>query len=307
MKKNLAGKRKKIHVKSATPKAKLSNEHNSFARLSTEDFEIEHTIPQIPKKNKMRRALSEHPIDDIDTKSTTSMTSSATASVVISPDIIQPTPDLVSTDFEKKSPDLIDRKISLANFQGLPNVTNVEEKKSSLVSAEQETKDLDDNKLKLNSIWRLWSHETQKGGWDLKSYTNILTIDNIPDFFGVFNNIQLLGGINAKDFFLFRDGISPLWEDPENRNGGIGSIQVVLQKSLKLWLDIGSRVVGENLMDDMDDINGISITSRKEQSVIRIWNKNSKKEKQLADIMEKITKEHDKYVNSSIKYKKNNA
>ena len=48
-------------------------------------------------------------------------------------------------------------------------------------------------------------------------------------------------------------------------------------ESANLWEDLSVRIVGETLLEDNKDINGLSIClKRQSNSVIKIWNKNSK-------------------------------
>ena len=48
-------------------------------------------------------------------------------------------------------------------------------------------------------------------------------------------------------------------------------------ESAEIWEDLSVRIVGENLLENNSDINGLSIClKRQSNSVIKIWNKNSK-------------------------------
>eukprot|EP01118_Nematostelium_gracile_P006610 TRINITY_DN2125_c0_g1_i1.p1 TRINITY_DN2125_c0_g1~~TRINITY_DN2125_c0_g1_i1.p1 ORF type:complete len:124 (-),score=31.88 TRINITY_DN2125_c0_g1_i1:117-488(-) len=70
-------------------------------------------------------------------------------------------------------------------------------------------------------------------------------------------------------------GVLPLWEDPSNVNGGHLAIKVSLKDSEKAWLFSILAVIGEQFDDILaakDDICGVSISKRKTEAVISIWN-----------------------------------
>ena len=74
-----------------------------------------------------------------------------------------------------------------------------------------------------------------------------------------------------------REGIEPIWEDPQNQKGGCWSFKKPDYEAGELWEDISIKVVGECLLNNSECINGISIClKRQSTSVIKIWNKDSK-------------------------------
>ena len=74
-----------------------------------------------------------------------------------------------------------------------------------------------------------------------------------------------------------QDGVAPIWEDPINKSGGCWSFKVNEQQAQELWDDLSVYLVTENLSKKKNDITGLSICLKKNNnSVIKIWNKNSK-------------------------------
>jgi len=65
----------------------------------------------------------------------------------------------------------------------------------------------------LNSKWILWSHDLYDNNWSINSYDKIFEFNTINDFWKLYNNFNLLGGLNKKNYFLMREGIMPIWED----------------------------------------------------------------------------------------------
>jgi translation initiation factor 4E len=78
------------------------------------------------------------------------------------------------------------------------------------------------------------------GGW-LDDMRRVITFDSVEEFWGLYNNIippsQLPGKAN---YYLFKDGIIPAWEDAQNKNGGKWAIQVPRDKTKgqidQMWL-----------------------------------------------------------------------
>ena len=78
----------------------------------------------------------------------------------------------------------------------------------------------------LNDKWDMYYHLPQDKNWNLSSYIAIRkSIDCMTDVIKV--NESLHDGI-IKNCMLFvmKDGITPMWEDSQNRNGGCFSYKV---------------------------------------------------------------------------------
>jgi hypothetical protein len=124
--------------------------------------------------------------------------------------------------------------------------------------------------------WNVWYHH-EKDNWTISGYRMIYSIKTIEDFWKIYNNWNKLGGINSKHLFLMKDGITPIWEDKENINGGCWSYKINDSKSGEIWENLSVYLVTENLCKKENEIQGISIClKKKNNSVIKIWNKNSK-------------------------------
>lgn len=135
------------------------------------------------------------------------------------------------------------------------------------------------NKMQTNfeNKWNLWYH-SEKNNWSIKGFRNIYTIDNIESFWKLFNSWDKIGGVNNKHFFIMKDDIHPIWEHKENIKGGCWSFKVSENQSEILWEDLSKYLVTNEISKNYDDITGISICLKKNNfSVIKIWNKDSKK------------------------------
>lgn len=131
---------------------------------------------------------------------------------------------------------------------------------------------------KLNCKWILWAHKFNNTNWDINSYEKIYEFDTIEDFWRLYNNFSLIGGLQNKNYFLMRDGIVPTWEDKKNKNGGICSIKLSMSRAEEVWTLLSMYLIGECYYDDinkMDDLNGISFCPKNIWCIIKIWNADS--------------------------------
>uniref|UniRef100_A0A6C0M0P2 Eukaryotic translation initiation factor 4E family protein n=1 Tax=viral metagenome TaxID=1070528 RepID=A0A6C0M0P2_9ZZZZ len=137
----------------------------------------------------------------------------------------------------------------------------------------------------LNCTWSIWYHHTLND-WYLSGYKKIFSIANIKDFWNFHNNLDCLGGITNAQFFMMRESVTPVWEDPQNRNGGCWSILVPVQDAQNVWENIAVQLVGDT---PDNGITGISINQKNNISVIKIWN-SDKNQRSTSILTESIQK-----------------
>lgn len=128
----------------------------------------------------------------------------------------------------------------------------------------------------LNTEWSLWiSTKVKSNNW-LDTIKNIITIGSIEDFWGMFNNIPQAGSLHfPSDYYFFRNGILPMWEAPENKNGG--KMTITFKKTCdleyfnKVWLYTILGCIGEQFDNNYNNICGIVLNIRKHQDRVNIW------------------------------------
>jgi len=128
-----------------------------------------------------------------------------------------------------------------------------------------------------NNKWKLWYHHNKKA-WNISDYKMIYTISNIQDYWDFHNNLNIFNGIISQHFFLMKDDIKPIWEDPLNKKGGCWSIKISIEKSTDLWIKLSLYILGQTFLTNNNDmINGISISTKNNNyTIIKIWNNNNK-------------------------------
>lgn len=133
---------------------------------------------------------------------------------------------------------------------------------------------MDDNYL--NDVWSLYFHDPYDMNWEANSYKFITTISSIEDYINVFKSFDELWTRGM--FFIMREHITPRWEDENNKNGGCFSLKINKEDVLEKLFEITSSILGETLgKDDLIsmNINGISISPKKNYHIIRIWIKSN--------------------------------
>lgn len=140
----------------------------------------------------------------------------------------------------------------------------------------------------LSDNWVIWFHKVDDDKWGIDSYQELYTLTDLEDFHAMFNtffNLEEKMTANAGMFFLMREGVKPLWEDEQNRRGGMWSYKVPKKegerlKSDHVWKDLVAASVGNTLTKDPADmkyINGISISPKLDNCIFKIWNNDSRK------------------------------
>ena len=129
----------------------------------------------------------------------------------------------------------------------------------------------------LNDIWVLYFHDNSSN-WDNSSFKQVTIINSVEDFCKIYkllnNENYWLKGM----FFIFRENIMPRWEDENNINGGCFSYKISTPEANDKWFDLCGKVLGESLSSKEcynSNINGISITPKKNANIIRIWLKDN--------------------------------
>ena len=92
------------------------------------------------------------------------------------------------------------------------------------------------------------------------------------------NNITPTSELALKsDYHLFKKGIRPEWEDPQNKHGGKWSYQFKDKRAAPiddLWLHIMLSAIGETLENDNDgEVMGVVVNVRKGFYRIGLWTK----------------------------------
>lgn len=131
-----------------------------------------------------------------------------------------------------------------------------------------------DHQYALLGKWNLYYHLPQDKNWDVASYKIIM--DNISRADQLVSLVEQLPA-NVMRFcmlFVMRQGITPMWEDPKNRNGGCFSYKVINKQVVEVWKTLMYALCGETLCVNPKWnhlVNGITISPKKNFCIIKIW------------------------------------
>jgi len=121
-------------------------------------------------------------------------------------------------------------------------------------------------------------------GW-MEDIKRVISFDSVEEFWGLYNNIVPPSLLPQKaNYYLFKEGIIPAWEDEANKNGGKWSIQLPKDKNRgnidKMWLYTMLAAIGETcdpLLTSEGDANpqslitGVIVSTRPQFYRISIW------------------------------------
>lgn len=149
------------------------------------------------------------------------------------------------------------------------------------------------NELKLNSYWTVWVHKSDNTDWTLQSYQKRYVINSIGSFWRFFNNFQFFD-CYKNQLFIMRGEIAPIWEDVNNKFGGICSVKVDSTQrgfktdiSTEIFISICMLVMNETFLMNNEDINGISYTVKKRGILIKLWTKTYHKDDKFVEELPK--------------------
>lgn len=131
---------------------------------------------------------------------------------------------------------------------------------------------------KLNQEYTYWFTFFKKGKEkQLQEFEDNLkeigSFSAAEEFWGIYQHMKRPDSLpRGSEFFLFKKGIKPLWEDPANENGG--RLYVSLKKSPvtnKVWEDLQIALL---LADNQfPEINGVVLNVRTMEVILSVWTK----------------------------------
>ncbi|KAI4227561.1 MAG: hypothetical protein L6R36_002327 [Xanthoria steineri] len=133
----------------------------------------------------------------------------------------------------------------------------------------------------LMNEWTLWFTKPPSGkdhNWN-DLLKEVVTFDSVEEFWGIYNNITPVSELALKsDYHLFKKGVRPEWEDPQNKHGGKWAYQFKDKKAApidELWLHLVLGAIGETLESGEDDgeLMGVVVNVRKGFYRLGLWTK----------------------------------
>ena len=130
----------------------------------------------------------------------------------------------------------------------------------SMLHKETQEEDEFPSTHKLYDKWTLWAHLPHDTDWSVASYKKVDTFDSVEAIITLLETIPEKMIKNCM-LFIMREGISPTWEDPKNKDGGCFSYKINNKSVISAWKNLSYTLVGETLSSNptlQKQINGIT-------------------------------------------------
>eukprot|EP00594_Rhizosolenia_setigera_P015549 CAMPEP_0178959732 /NCGR_PEP_ID=MMETSP0789-20121207/12484_1 /TAXON_ID=3005 /ORGANISM="Rhizosolenia setigera, Strain CCMP 1694" /LENGTH=203 /DNA_ID=CAMNT_0020642827 /DNA_START=163 /DNA_END=774 /DNA_ORIENTATION=- len=142
--------------------------------------------------------------------------------------------------------------------------------------------------IPLHHKWVLWYDNPRlapQGTTWKENLKNCGSFQTAQDFWKIFNNVKPASQLPLNsNYHIFREGVEPMWEDPENLNGGKFVLTIPKKESKakgrcdEWWLYTVLAVIGESMDLGGDQVCGAVVSIRKSQDRIALWLKSTDKE-----------------------------
>ncbi|KAK8043651.1 hypothetical protein PG993_006081 [Apiospora rasikravindrae] len=130
----------------------------------------------------------------------------------------------------------------------------------------------------LQNKWTLWFTKPSSGKGDNWNdlLKEVITFNSVEEFWGIYNNIAPVSDLALKsDYHLFKEGVRPEWEDPQNKHGGKWSYSFKDKRNCDIndiWLHTMLAAIGETLEEEDDgEVMGVVVNVRKAFFRIGVW------------------------------------
>lgn len=125
----------------------------------------------------------------------------------------------------------------------------------------------------LNDTYTLWFHSSSDQDWSIDSYHEIFNFNTVDEFWTLFMSINTHPKMITNGmFFVMKQGVKPIWEDPNNINGGCFTWKIEKDDVVASWENMCALLVS-GALDMLSEygINGVSISPKKTNNILKIW------------------------------------
>lgn len=133
------------------------------------------------------------------------------------------------------------------------------------------------NDLSLLDTWCLYFDDAVKKSEDEFDPYLICHLSDVSTFWRVFQNVPAVSRQNDNtNYYMFREGVMPKWEDPRNDGGGAWTLKFQLTRSSDVidatWERLCCQVVGENWSEEIrPTVMGVVAKIRPRSISFQIW------------------------------------
>lgn len=170
------------------------------------------------------------------------------------------------------------------------NGDHTEEHSGDDEEKDQQQEDVDLSvKHPLQNRWTMWFNAPQKatknnsGVWS-SNVAEIMTFGSVEDFWGLWNHLVPPSKLqNGANYHLFKEGVTPEWEDDFNSQGGKWLLSFPKKEQTMsvvddAWLSTVLLIIGETFDEDGEEICGVVVSPRAKHYRLALWTKHAKAE-----------------------------
>ncbi|CAG7786508.1 unnamed protein product [Allacma fusca] len=137
-------------------------------------------------------------------------------------------------------------------------------------------------------LWYIGKTNYQQYDLTLKKIGRFASVEQ---FWALYSHLVRPSDLHSpSDFFLFKDGIKPMWEHKGNREGGQWLVRLNKGLAARCWENLVMAILGEQF-NVGDEICGAGVSMRQKKDCISLWNKTSADQEtteKIRDVMRKV-------------------
>ncbi|XP_033755164.1 eukaryotic translation initiation factor 4E-like [Pecten maximus] len=145
----------------------------------------------------------------------------------------------------------------------------------------------------LQNKWALWFFKNDRTKEWTANLKLVTSFDTVEDFWALYNHVQKASKLpSGCDYSLFKDGIQPMWEDGQNKDGGRWLINLNKQQRHSdldnFWLETLLCLIGESFEEYSDDVNGAVVNVRNKGDKLSLWTRDATRPDAIMKIGKKL-------------------
>lgn len=125
---------------------------------------------------------------------------------------------------------------------------------------------------KFQSSWVLWYFDPRNKDWTLSNYKKVADVSTPQQMWSIVSSIPKEAW-ECGYFFFMKGGFRPIWEVPENENGGSWSKKVRTSDIVDIAIELMVySVCNQTMLNKQDTFVGFSTSPKGEFNVVKLWN-----------------------------------
>ena len=122
----------------------------------------------------------------------------------------------------------------------------------------------------LKNTYNFYFHNPDNQNWEIDSYINLLEFTSLQEWW-ILDKFVRKDMVENGMFFVMLENSKPVWECETNIKGGCISWKVDRKNSYKSWVDTIGHFIIQDFGNYTSKINGVSISPKKNSSIIKLW------------------------------------